>query len=191
MMEFVKNYIKDSIETKRNILEDENILSQIKDVSLVIIEALKNGNKVLICGNGGSAADAQHIAAEFVSRFYFDRPGLSAIALTVDTSILTAIGNDYGYEKTFSRQVQALGVKGDVLIGLSTSGNSQNVLNAIYEAKNKGIITVGLTGIKDSQISQASDICIKVPSSETPKIQESHIMIGHIICALVEKTIFS
>lgn len=190
-MEFIKNYISDSIETKRNILENEEILAQIKNVSLIIIDSLKKGKKVLICGNGGSAADAQHIAAEFVSRFYFDRPGLPAIALTVDTSILTAIGNDYGYDKTFSRQVQANGNEGDVLIGISTSGNSPNVLNAILEAKTKGIIAIGLTGQKESEISKSANICIKVPSCETPKIQESHIMIGHVICALAEKAIFS
>lgn len=189
-MEFIKNYIKDSINTKKHILENENILSQIKDVSLIIVEALKKGKKVLICGNGGSAADSQHIAAEFVSRFYFDRPGLAAMALTVDTSILTAIGNDYGYDKTFSRQVQANGTEGDVLIGLSTSGNSPNVLNAIVEAKAKNIHTIGLTGSKESEIAENADLCIKVPSCETPKIQESHIMIGHIICAMAEKEIF-
>lgn len=189
-MEFIKNYIKKSIETKRNILENEKLLSKIRDVSLVIVDSLKGGGKVLICGNGGSAADSQHIAAEFVSRFYFDRPGLPSMALTVDTSILTAIGNDYGYEKTFSRQVQACANKGDVLIGISTSGNSENVVNAINEAKNKGVFTVGLTGEKDGLISSSADITLQIPSSETPIIQESHIMTGHIICALVEKMMF-
>lgn len=189
-MEFIKNYIEKSIETKRNILENEKIISQIRDVSLVIVDSLKNGGKVLICGNGGSAADSQHIAAEFVNRFYYDRPGLPAMALTVDTSILTAIGNDYGYEKTFSRQVQAYAKKGDVLIGISTSGSSKNVVNAILEAKNKGVFTIGFTGEKESLISKNADITLKIPSSETPVIQESHIMTAHIICALVEKMIY-
>lgn len=190
-MEFIKNYIEKSIETKRNILENEKTISQIRDVSLVIAESLKNGGKVLICGNGGSAADSQHIAAEFVNRFYYDRPGLAAMALTVDTSILTAIGNDYGYEKTFSRQVQAYAKKGDVLIGISTSGSSKNVVNAILEAKNKGVYTVGLTGEKKGVIFDNADVTINIPSAETPIIQESHIMTGHIICALVEKLMFS
>ena len=189
-MEFIKNYIEKSIETKRNILENEKIISKIRDVSLVIVESLKNGGKVLICGNGGSAADAQHIAAEFVNRFYYDRPGLAAMALTVDTSILTAIANDYGYEKIFSRQVQTCAKKGDVLIGISTSGSSKNVVNAIIEAKTKGVFTVGLTGEKEGTIFENADITIKIPSSETPIIQESHIMTSHIICAVVEKMIF-
>lgn len=146
---------------------------------------------MLICGNGGSAADSQHIAAEFVNRFYYDRSGLAAMALTVDTSILTAIGNDYGYEKTFSRQVQAYAKKGDVLIGISTSGSSKNVVNAILEAKNKGVYTVGLTGEKKGLIFDNADVTINIPSAETPIIQESHIMTGHIICALVEKLMFS
>ena len=190
-MEFIKNYIEKSIETKRNILENEKTISQIRDVSLVIAESLKNGGKVLICGNGGSAADSQHIAAEFVNRFYYDRPGLAAMALTVDTSILTAIGNDYGYEKIFSHQVQAYAKKGDVLIGISTSGSSKNVVNAILEAKNKGVYTVGLTGEKKRLIFDNADVTINIPSAETPIIQESHIMTGHIICALVEKLMFS
>ena len=189
-MEFIKNYIKKSIETKRNILENENILSKIRDVSLVIVDSLKNGGKVLICGNGGSAADSQHIAAELVGRLSFDRPGLPAMALTVDSSILTAVGNDYGYEMVFSRQVQACAQKGDVLIGISSSGNSKNVVNAILEAKEKGVFTVGFTGEKDGLISANADITIKIPSSETPIIQESHIMAGHIICAMVEKMMF-
>lgn len=190
-MEFIKNYIEKSIETKRNILENEKTISQIRDVSLVIAESLKNGGKVLICGNGGSAADSQHIAAEFVNRFYYDRPGLAAMALTVDTSILTAIGNDYGYGKIFSHQVQAYAKKGDVLIGISTSGSSKNVVNAILEAKNKGVYTVGLTGEKKGLIFDNADVTINIPSAETPIIQESHIMTGHIICALVEKLMFS
>jgi D-sedoheptulose 7-phosphate isomerase len=157
---------------------------------LKCVDVYKTGNKTLIAGNGGSAADAQHIAGEFVSRFYFDRPGLASIALTTDTSIITAIGNDYGYEKLFSRQLQANGVKGDMFIGISTSGNSANVIEALKECKEKGIITVGLTGEKGGKMAEMCDYCIKIPSNETPRVQESHILIGHIICAVVEEAIF-
>lgn len=151
----------------------------------------ENGKKVLTAGNGGSAGDAQHIAGELVSKFFFDRPGLSAFSLATDTSILTAIGNDYGYEKSFSRQVQANGCEGDIFIGISTSGNSKNIVLALEEAKKKGMITVGLVGSKSCDMDSLCDYIIKVPSSSTPTIQESHIMIGHIVCALVEEAIFS
>lgn len=187
---FIENYIKDSIATKQALLEDKGIISTIEKVVEVIVEGYKNDKKVLIAGNGGSAADAQHIAGELVSRFYFDRPGLASIALTTDSSILTAIGNDYGYDMTFSRQVQANGQKGDVFIGISTSGNSKNILAAIEEAKKKGITTVGFVGKNSCKMDEECDFVIKVPSSETPKIQESHIMIGHIICAMVESKMF-
>lgn len=190
MSEFVRNYIKDSIEIKRNILENEKLIAQIEDVSSIITSAFKSGKKLILCGNGGSAADAQHIAAEFVSRFKIERQGLPAIALTVDTSILTAIGNDYGYEKIFARQIDAIGKSGDVLIGISTSGSSENVVNAMMEAMKKEIHTVGFTGGKISMVSDVADITLKVPSFETPKIQECHIMIGHIICAMVERRLF-
>lgn len=190
-MDFIKEYVADSIRTKEKILSDDAFIGKIKEVSSIIIECYKNGGKVLLAGNGGSAADAQHIAGEFVSKFYFDRPGLSAMALTVDTSIITAIGNDYGYEKLFERQLQANGVKGDVFIGISTSGNSKNIVKALKEAKNKGILTVGFVGKSACEMDELCDFVLKVPSNETPKIQESHIMIGHIICALVEKAIFA
>ena len=143
-----------------------------------------------MAGNGGSAADAQHIAGEFVSRFAFDRPGLAAIALTTDTSILTAIGNDYGYEKLFSRQVQALGSKGDIFIGYSTSGRSPNVLRAFEEARSKGIVCVGFTGNKGGPMIELCDFLLAVPSDETPKIQEGHLVLGHILCGLVERAMF-
>jgi D-sedoheptulose 7-phosphate isomerase len=162
----------------------------ILEVSGKAVEVYRNGNKTLIAGNGGSAADAQHIAGEFVSRFYFDRPGIPSIALTTDTSILTAIGNDYGYEKLFSRQIEANGVKGDMFIGISTSGNSKNIIEALNACKEKGIITVGLTGETGGKMATLCDYCIKVPSNETPRIQESHILIGHIICAVVEEALF-
>lgn len=187
---FIENYIQDSIDTKKKILEDKKIIDIIQRAAEAIIVSYKNGGKVLTAGNGGSAGDAQHIAGELVSKFYFDRPGLSAFALTTDTSIITAIGNDYGYEKLFERQIQANGNKGDVFIGISTSGNSKNIVLALEEARRKGLVTIGFAGEKECLMDKLCDFMIKVPSCETPKIQESHIMIGHIICAIVEKAIF-
>ncbi|ENZ6293784.1 D-sedoheptulose 7-phosphate isomerase [Campylobacter jejuni] len=193
-MEVINSYIKghfaDSILVKEQILKDENLITLIKNASLEVIKAYKNGNKTLLAGNGGSAADAQHIAGEFVSRFYFDRPGIASIALTTDTSILTAIGNDYGYENLFARQVQAQGVKGDVFIGISTSGNSKNILKALEFCKQKEIISIGLSGASGGAMNELCDYCIKVPSTCTPRIQEAHILIGHIICAIVEEELF-
>ncbi|MDY5615878.1 MAG: D-sedoheptulose 7-phosphate isomerase [Helicobacter sp.] len=193
-MEIVNSYIKehfeDSIAVKTKILNDEKLLGLIKKVALETTKAYKEGKKTLLAGNGGSAADAQHIAGEFVSRFYFDRPGIPSIALTTDTSILTAIGNDYGYEKLFSRQVQAQGVEGDIFIGISTSGNSANIIEALKVCKEKGILSVGLTGESGGAMNELCDYCIKVPSNKTPRIQESHILIGHIICAIVEEELF-
>lgn len=186
----IKNYIQASIDTKTEILNNEKILSTIQKIADKIVDAYKNDKKVLTAGNGGSAGDAQHIAGELVSRFFFDRPGLSAFSLTTDTSILTAIGNDYGYEKSFSRQIQANAKEGDVFIAISTSGNSKNIINALEEAKNKGAITVGFVGKKECKMDGLCDYIIHVPSASTPTIQESHIMIGHIICALVEEAIF-
>lgn len=188
--EYISNQVKKSIDVKQKLLDSQELMDLTQEVALKCVEVYKNGNKTLIAGNGGSAADAQHIAGEFVSRFYFDRPGLASIALTTDTSIITAIGNDYGYEKLFSRQVQANGVKGDMFIGISTSGNSANVIEALKECKEKGIITVGLTGEKGGKMAEMCDFCIKVPSNETPRVQEAHILIGHIICAVVEEAIF-
>lgn len=188
--EFISNQIQKSIDAKQKILNNQKLMDLIKKVSLECINVYKNGNKTLIAGNGGSAADAQHIAGEFVSKFYFDRPGLPSIALTTDTSILTAIGNDYGYEKLFARQIQANGVKGDMFIGISTSGNSKNVVEGLKECKKMGIITVGLTGESGGEMAKLCDYCIKIPSNETPRIQESHILIGHIICSIVEEAIF-
>ncbi|HAA1774536.1 TPA_asm: D-sedoheptulose 7-phosphate isomerase [Campylobacter jejuni] len=187
---YIKGYFADSILVKEQILKDENLITLIKNASLEVIKAYKNGNKTLLAGNGGSAADAQHIAGEFVSRFYFDRPGIASIALTTDTSILTAIGNDYGYENLFARQVQAQGVKGDVFIGISTSGNSKNILKALEFCKQKEIISIGLSGASGGAMNELCDYCIKVPSTCTPRIQEAHILIGHIICAIVEEELF-
>ena len=187
----IKQYIQDSITTKQSILENENILETIKKIADRIVEVYRLDKKVLTAGNGGSAGDAQHIAGELVSKFFFDRPGLTAFSLATDTSILTAIGNDYGYEKLFSRQIQANAKEGDVFIGISTSGNSKNIVLALEEAKKKGVITVGFVGQKDCEMDKLCDYIIHVPSASTPTIQESHIMIGHIICALVEEAIFS
>ncbi|ECO3281343.1 TPA: D-sedoheptulose 7-phosphate isomerase [Campylobacter jejuni] len=187
---YIKEHFQESILVKEQILKDENLITLIKNTSLEVIKAYKNGNKTLLAGNGGSAADAQHIAGEFVSRFYFDRPGIASIALTTDTSILTAIGNDYGYENLFARQVQAQGVKGDVFIGISTSGNSKNILKALELCKQKEIISIGLSGANGGDMNELCDYCIKVPSTCTPRIQEAHILIGHIICAIVEEELF-
>ncbi|ECO7058251.1 D-sedoheptulose 7-phosphate isomerase [Campylobacter jejuni] len=187
---YIKGHFADSILVKEQILKDENLITLIKNASLEVIKAYKNGNKTLLAGNGGSAADAQHIAGEFVSRFYFDRPGIASIALTTDTSILTAIGNDYGYENLFARQVQAQGVKGDVFIGISTSGNSKNILKALEFCKQKEIISIGLSGASGGAMNELCDYCIKVPSTCTPRVQEAHILIGHIICAIVEEELF-
>ena len=182
--------INDSISVKRKILEDAALVHSIQEVADECVAAYSRGNRVLLAGNGGSAADAQHIAAEFVSRYAFDRPGLAAIALTTDTSILTAIGNDYGYEQIFRRQLEANGRRGDVFIGISTSGNSPNILTALQCARELGIVAVGLTGQSGTKMQSFCDYCIKVPSMSTPRIQESHIMLANIICDLVEETLF-
>jgi len=183
----IKQEIEKSIYVKKELLKQIDIIEKIADI---IVHTYKANNKLLIAGNGGSAADAQHIAGELVSKFYFDRPALGAIALTTDTSILTAIGNDYGYEKLFSRQIEAHGVKGDVFLGISTSGNSKNIIEGFKAAKEKGLITIGLTGKSGGEMKKICDYCICVPSNETPRIQESHILIGHILCAIVEEAIF-
>jgi len=160
------------------------------DAAMACITALRAGRKLMICGNGGSAADAQHWAGELVSRFHYDRPGLPAIALTTDTSILTAIGNDYGYERVFARQVEALGRKGDVLYGISTSGNSPNVVAALEAARAQGLVTIGFTGQGGGKMLALCDICIRIPSDSTPRIQEGHEVLGHAICGMIEAAIF-
>jgi len=189
--EIVINQIKESVDVKTALLRDTQIVDSINRAAQLITDAYQAGKKTLLAGNGGSAADAQHIAGEFVSRFYFDRPGLPSIALTTDTSILTAIGNDYGYNKLFERQLQALGSEFDVFIGISTSGNSENVIKALEMCKQKGIYAISLTGLGGGKMKELSDICIEVPSTETPRIQECHILIGHIICCIVEENLFS
>ncbi len=172
------------------ILRDEKLHQNIINISQACIESLKKGKKIMFCGNGGSAADSQHLAAELVSKLSYDRPALNAMALSVDTSALTAIGNDYGYLYSFSRQVDAVGQEGDVLIGISTSGRSKNVLEALKAAKAKKIITVGFLGQDGRDIGEVADYQINIPSNETPKIQEGHIAAGHIICALIEEDFF-
>ena len=165
---------------------DPGLRAQIAQAVALCTGALRAGRKILFAGNGGSAADAQHWAGELVSRFYYDRPGLPAIALTTDTSILTAIGNDYGYDYTFARQVEALGRTGDVLVAISTSGNSPNIIRAAEAARARGVAVVGFTGEGGGKLAPLSDICFRVPSTETPRIQEGHEFIGHLLCALVE-----
>ncbi|MEO7066854.1 MAG: D-sedoheptulose 7-phosphate isomerase [Rhodanobacter sp.] len=169
---------------------DEPLRDSVVRAVTLSVDALKRGNKLLFAGNGGSAADAQHWAAELVSRFNFDRPGLAAIALTTDTSILTAIGNDYGYDYVFARQVEALGRNGDLLFVISTSGNSKNVLRAIQAAREAHIGVVGFTGRKGGAMAELCDICFRVPSDETPKIQEGHEFLGHMVCNLIESEMF-
>lgn len=190
MIESIRGQISESIATKQRLLEDSAFLENLQRSAQLLIEAYRAGKKTLLAGNGGSAADAQHIAGEFVSRFCFDRPGLPSIALTTDTSILTAIGNDYGYAKLFARQVQAQGAAGDVFIGISTSGNSPNIVEALSACKDKGIATIGFAGQDGGAMADLCDICLRVPSKQTPRIQESHILIGHILCCLVEEAIF-
>ena len=185
----IADQIRASISTKQAILSDKGLMRNIAAAAQMIVDAYEQGKKTLLAGNGGSAADAQHIAGEFVSKFYFDRPGIASIALTTDTSI-TAIGNDYGYDKLFSRQIQAQGSAGDVFIGISTSGNSANLVEALRMCGQKGIKTIGLTGFTGGEMDSMCDLCIKVPSGETPRIQESHILIGHIICCIVEEKLF-
>lgn len=188
--ERVGKLIEASIAVKQKLLDDVVLISTVAEVSRVIVRALREGNKVLLCGNGGSAADAQHIAAEFVGRFAFDRPALPALALSVNTSCVTAIGNDYGFDCVFSRQVEAIGRKGDVVIGISTSGNSPNVLSCMTTSRKLGLYTVGLTGCPGGKLRNEVDFCLCAPSNETPRIQECHILLGHIISELVEQAMF-
>lgn len=186
----IKRVIEESIQTKQLILEDDAFLERIKQAADEIVNCYRADGKVLLCGNGGSAADAQHIAAELSGRFYYDRPPLFAEALHVNTSYVTAVANDYGYDEIYARYVMAAGKKGDVLVGLSTSGNSPNVLKAMQVAKEKGMITIAFTGKTGGEMVKTSDFLLNIPSTDTPRIQESHILIGHIICELVEMTIF-
>ncbi len=188
--DFIQQTIQQSIELKSQLLQQDQLLTAINDVSNRCIDMYRRGNRLLIAGNGGSAADAQHIAAEFVCRFNFERPGLAAMALATNYSMITAAGNDYSFDDVFAREIEANGRDGDLFIGISTSGNSINILKAIDAARAKGIYSVGLAGA-GGDIQQAADICLAVPSTTTPRIQECHILIGHIICEIVENNLFS
>ncbi|MES2774610.1 MAG: D-sedoheptulose 7-phosphate isomerase [Bacteroidota bacterium] len=190
-MEKIKAIIQSSIDVKQEVLESEHFVGLIESVSQLITTRLKAGNKVLFCGNGGSAADAQHLAAEFSGRFYIDRPALPAEALHCNTSYLTAVANDYSYDVIYSRLLQGIGNAGDVLIGMSTSGNSKNIIAAMETAREKQIITIGMTGATGGQMKELSDHIFNVPSTDTPRIQEAHMLIGHIICQLVEEYYFT
>ncbi len=191
----MQNYITAEIIKTRNtvdtVLGDSALLAEVEIIAGLVTNALKGGNKIMFAGNGGSAADSQHLAAELVSRLNYDRPGLAAIALTTDTSALTAIGNDYGFEHSFARQIEAVGRKGDILVAISTSGNSSNILHALEAARSREITTVGFTGKTGGKMPPLCDKILRIPSTETPKIQECHIMLGHIVCALAEDAIFA
>lgn len=188
-LDYIKANIQEAVSLKQAILENRHLLETIHKVAERCLGALQQGNKILFAGNGGSAGDAQHLAAELVGRYKLDRPGLPAIALTTDTSMLTSIGNDYGYEQVFARQLEANGRAGDVFFGITTSGNSKNVLAAIDSAKEKNIVTVALAG-NGGAIQNICDYCISVPSNDTARIQECHIMIGQIICGYIETALF-
>ncbi|MBQ6199440.1 MAG: D-sedoheptulose 7-phosphate isomerase [Bacteroidales bacterium] len=189
MNDYIKQQITKSISVKQAMLDSQEILDGLHQISQLTVNALKAGHKVLWAGNGGSAADAQHMAAELVNKFRLDRPGLCSIALTTDTSILTSIGNDYGFQRVFARQVEAVGAAGDVFIGISTSGNSENLVLAGEECRRKGIVSVALVGEKPCKMDMYDHV-IHVPSSDTPRIQECQTLIGHILCDLVEKSLF-
>lgn len=190
MQDFIESQILEARRIMGLMADDRQLQKAVKAAAEACIACLRAGGKILFAGNGGSAADAQHMAGEYVSRFMYDRPGLAAIALTTDTSILTAIGNDYGYEKLFARQIQALGRPGDVFIGYSTSGTSPNILRGFEAAATAGVTCIGFTGNRGGPMREACDILLEVPSGETPKIQEGHFVLGHIICALVERAMF-
>ena len=190
MKDKIRKIISESVSVKNTILENEAILNTVDKVASLMVGALRQGNRIYFCGNGGSAADAQHLAAEFSGRFYIDRDALPAEALHCNTSYITAVGNDYGYDVVYARLIKGIGNKGDFLVGLSTSGNSPNIIKAFEVAREKGITTVGFTGETGGQMKELCDHLLNVPSSNTPRIQESHIMLGHIICQLVEEQYF-
>ena len=189
-MEKIKNIIQSSINVKKQVLESDELLQTVTAATDAIVNALQNGNRIYFCGNGGSAADAQHLAAEFSGRFYTDRKALPAEALHCNTSYLTAVANDYSYDVVYARLIEGIANKGDVLVGLSTSGNSKNIVKAFEVAREKGIITIGFTGTTGGVMKEISDHLINIPSTDTPRIQESHILLGHIICQLVEEKVF-
>lgn len=187
----IKSLIADSIKVKQDLLSKQAIVEATEASAIAWVKCLKNDGKILFCGNGGSAADAQHLAAELSGRFYHDRTPLFAEALHVNTSYLTAVANDYSYDEIYSRMIIAKGRKGDVLVGISTSGNSKNVVLALEEAKSRGMITIGMTGDGGGKMKDVCDILLNVPSNDTPRIQECHILLGHIICQLTEERLFN
>jgi D-sedoheptulose 7-phosphate isomerase len=191
MKRYILNEISESIKINQLLLSDTKLTDEIESVSKAIIKAFKNGNKILIAGNGGSASDAQHFAGEFVGKFNLIRPGLPAIELTSNAAVLTSIGNDSGYIHVFERQIEALGNKGDLFIAISTSGNSENILCAFNACKQKGVLSIGLTGNNHGKMQKLCDQCLIAPSTETPRIQEVHSLLIHIICGLVEKEIYA
>ena len=189
--DLIRRNISDSITVKQKLLQNDTIIVDITKVAELIVEAFNNGNKLLICGNGGSAADAQHLAAEFSGRYYLNRPPLHAEALHTNTSFMTAVSNDFSFDEVYARLIQGIGKQGDILIGMSTSGNSKNVIKALEEAKKKNIITIGFTGKANGNMKSYCDYLINIPSDDTPRIQECHLMLGHAICELVENELFS
>ncbi len=191
MNKIIKDRISDNILIMKKILENDKLIGDLETAANAIIKSYKNKGKIFFCGNGGSAADSQHLAAELVSKFYLEREALAAEALSVNTSVITSVSNDNTFDNVFSRQIDANGKKGDVLVGLSTSGKSVNVVKALNSAKSMGLFAIGFTGEKDGPVSDICDICIKVPSDDTPRIQEAHILLGHILCELVESNLFS
>lgn len=189
-MSFIQKKIQESIDVKMKLLDNKELLGLVQKSADFMIESYRKNGRVFFAGNGGSAADAQHLSAELVSRFYLERRGLASEALNTNTSVLTAIGNDYGFDRVFARQIEANGREGDVFVGLSTSGNSKNILAAIEACRVKKIKVIGFTGESGGKMDDCCDIIIKIPAKDTPRIQESHIMLGHIICEIVEKELF-
>jgi D-sedoheptulose 7-phosphate isomerase len=190
MKEYVLNEITDRIELKKRVLSDSSLIDSVIETSTLCIEALNNGRKIMLAGNGGSAGDSQHIAGELVNRFHYDRDGLAAVALTTDTSVITAIANDYDYNKIFSRQIESIGKPGDIFFGITTSGNSGNILEAAKAAKKIGIKVIGLTGKSGGQLREYCDTLVAVPAEGTPEIQEIHLFVAHTVCAIIESEIF-
>jgi len=186
----IRKRISESIGVKQKILNDPELIAKIEKAAALLTEAFRQGHKVYFCGNGGSAADAQHLAAEMSGKFYFDRPALPAEACHVNTSFMTAVSNDYDFGRVYARYLEGFGQKGDILVGLSTSGNSENIIQALEKAREKEMASIGFTGLSGGKMKEMADILLNVPSSDTPRIQESHITIGHIICEIVEKELF-
>lgn len=190
LIETIREQMRESAASLSAMAMDESLLTRIGEVATLCVSALRQGNKLLFAGNGGSAADSQHLAGELVSRFHYDRPGLPAFALTTDSSVLTSISNDYGYQRLFARQIEAVGTAGDIFFAISTSGNSPNIIEAVNTARQKKLIAVGLTGKGGGALADLCDHTLRVPSDSTPRIQEGHILMGHIICQMIEAQMF-